>query len=197
MISAAVRGARTALGSPSSSALAASLELAPEDRRGRLRRVRRHRAAPASAAASTSGGAAAGDAEHPRVHLDEQDERLRSRSARRPCARGSRPRRRSSATRARRPAPRRRPARCGSQLGQDRRQQLPLVLVERRVQELRQQLLARTVTEAPRERLRVALGRRRVGQRAGVLVDPERERRRLHRRSRPPRARRGCRRASS
>jgi len=49
------------------------------------------------------------------------------------------------------------------------------------VEELPQQFLARTVTEAPRERLRVALGRRRVGQRAGVLVDSERERRRLQR----------------
>src|SRR5439155_18216092 len=63
----------------------------------------------------------------------------------------------------------------------DRRQQLPLRLGQRRVQELREQLLPRSVPEAPRERLGVALGRGRVRERAGVLVNAEREGRRLER----------------
>ena len=55
---------------------------------------------------------------------------------------------------------------------------------QRRVQERAEQLLAGAVADAPGECLDVSLRRRRVGQRAGVLVDPQRERGRLHRRHR-------------
>src|SRR5439155_23783664 len=61
------------------------------------------------------------------------------------------------------------------------RQQLPFLVLERREQQRREQFLRRPVAQAPRERLGVALRRRRIGQRTGVLVDPERERRRLER----------------
>jgi hypothetical protein len=64
----------------------------------------------------------------------------------------------------------------------EREQQPALGSRERRVQELEHELLARPVTHAPGERVRVALGRRQVGERAGVLVDPEREDGRLERR---------------
>ena len=58
-------------------------------------------------------------------------------------------------------------------------QERALGLGERRVQVLRDQILARAVTQAPAERVDVPLRRRRVRERAGVLVDAERERRRL------------------
>ena len=54
-------------------------------------------------------------------------------------------------------------------------QQLPLVAGERRVQERAEQVLSRAVPQAPGERLGVALSGRGVRQRAGVLVDSERE----------------------
>ncbi len=180
MICPAVTGSRTACWSASSSWRRASSEAAPKDRRGRL--------GVAAAAEDPGRGsgvellrAAADDAEHPAVHLDEQHERLRVgqvddlvREVRDPVD----------------------VARPGD--GRDehldpghlvrlerveqRAEQLALVAGQRRVQELGEQLLARPVAQAPRERLGVALRRRRIGERAGVLVDPERERRRLERR---------------
>ena len=65
---------------------------------------------------------------------------------------------------------------------QDPRQQLALVPGQGRMEELREQLLPGAVAEAPAQRLGVALSRRRVGEGAGVLVDPEREGCRLERR---------------
>ena len=62
---------------------------------------------------------------------------------------------------------------------EERGEQLALGLAERRVQVRGDQLLPGAMTEAPAQRLRVALGRARVGERARVLVDAERERRRL------------------
>ena len=64
----------------------------------------------------------------------------------------------------------------------ERVEQLALVGGERRVKVALEQLLARAVPQAPRQGVRVALCRRRVRQRAGVLVDAEREDRRLERR---------------
>ncbi len=61
-------------------------------------------------------------------------------------------------------------------------EQLPLTRSERRVQVLVHELLARAVADAPRQGVDVALRRRRVRQRARVLVDAESERRRLERR---------------
>ncbi len=54
-------------------------------------------------------------------------------------------------------------------------QQGALVVAERGVQERGDQLLPRAVAQAPGERVRVALCRRRIRQRAGVLVDSEGE----------------------
>ena len=61
-------------------------------------------------------------------------------------------------------------------------EELALVRGERRMEVLGDEVLARSVAEAPGERVDVALGRRRVRQRAGVLVDTEREGGRLERR---------------
>ncbi len=129
------------------------------------------------------GGPAAGNTEDPAVHLDEQDERLavghvddfvgQVRDAvhvARPGDRGDEHLDACELSRFDRL--------------EDRSEQLPLVLGERRVQELREQLLAGAVTKAPREGLRVALGRARVRERARVLVDAERECGRLERRHR-------------
>ncbi len=58
-------------------------------------------------------------------------------------------------------------------------QKLPLLFGEREVQVLGDEVLARTVAQAPGQRVDVALGRRRVGERPRVLVDAEREHRRL------------------
>ena len=90
--------------------------------------------------------------------------------------------RRSAARRRRRRAPRRPPRAVCLAASSSAFSSVPLLLRERGVQERRQHLLARAVAEAPCERLGVALGRRRVRQRARVLVDAERERRRLERR---------------
>jgi hypothetical protein len=64
------------------------------------------------------------------------------------------------------------------------REELALLLGQRRVEELGEQLLARAVAQAPGQGLRIALGRRRVRERARVLVDPEREGGRLEGRHR-------------
>ena len=64
----------------------------------------------------------------------------------------------------------------------ERVEQFALVGGERRVEVALEQLLARAVPQAPRQGIRVTLPRRRVGQRARVLVDAEREDRRLERR---------------
>ncbi len=64
----------------------------------------------------------------------------------------------------------------------ERVEQLALVGGERRVEVALEQLLARAVPQAPRQGVRVALPRRRIRQRARVLVDAEREDRRLERR---------------
>ena len=66
--------------------------------------------------------------------------------------------------------------------GEQRVEQLALVLRQRLMQVAGDHLLAGPVAEAPGERLGVTEGRARVGQRAGVLVDPEGERGRLERR---------------
>ena len=58
-------------------------------------------------------------------------------------------------------------------------EELALVVGERHVQVRGDELLARAVPQAPGECIDVALGRRRVRERARVLVDPEGERRRL------------------
>ena len=58
-------------------------------------------------------------------------------------------------------------------------EQLPLTRSERRVQVLVHELLARAVADTPRQGVDVALRRRRVRERARVLVDAESERRRL------------------
>ena len=63
-----------------------------------------------------------------------------------------------------------------------RTKELPLLVVERRVQKAGQQVLPRPVPQAPRERVRIPLRRCRIGQGARVLVDAERERGRLQRR---------------
>jgi hypothetical protein len=63
----------------------------------------------------------------------------------------------------------------GLEAVEQRVQQLALGLAERRVQVARDQVLTGAVTQAPAERLRVTLRRARVGQRPGVLVDPERK----------------------
>ena len=75
-------------------------------------------------------------------------------------------------------------ARLGVRLGglQQRVHQRPLLPRERRAQERGQHLLARAVAKAPGERLSVAPRRGRVRERARVLVDSEREHRRLERR---------------
>ena len=64
----------------------------------------------------------------------------------------------------------------------ERVEQRPLLLGERRAQVLRDHVLTGAVAQAPGERLRVAEADARVAERAGVLVDPEREDRRLERR---------------
>ncbi len=64
----------------------------------------------------------------------------------------------------------------------ERVEQLALVGGERRVEVALEQLLARAVPQAPRQCVRVALPRRRIRQRARVLVDAEREDRCLERR---------------
>ncbi len=64
----------------------------------------------------------------------------------------------------------------------ERVEQRPLLLGERRVQIAREQVLPCAVPQAPREGIRVPLRGRRVGQRPRVLVDAEREDRRLERR---------------
>ena len=83
-----------------------------------------------------------------------------------------------------RPAAPRPRARCGPR--SSRPQQLALVALQRAAQVARELLLVRAEAHAGGERLDVALGRRRVRERAGVLVDPERERGRVHRRDRDP-----------
>ena len=67
----------------------------------------------------------------------------------------------------------------GLQRVDERVEQLALVGGEWRVEVAFEQLLARTVPQAPREGIRIPLRRRRVGQRARVLVDAQREDRRL------------------
>ena len=61
-------------------------------------------------------------------------------------------------------------------------QQAPLRRCQRRVKVLVHEILTRAVAEAPRESVDVALRRGRIGQRARVLVNPERERGRDERR---------------
>ncbi len=73
------------------------------------------------------------------------------------------------------------PASCGLEPGHERVEEGALALGERRVQILGDHLLARSVAHAPRKRLRVADRRPRVAERTRVLVDAERERRRLER----------------
>ena len=63
-------------------------------------------------------------------------------------------------------------------------EQRALLLRERRAQVLRDHVLAGAVAQAPGERLGVADADARVAERAGVLVDPEREDGRLERRDR-------------
>jgi hypothetical protein len=66
--------------------------------------------------------------------------------------------------------------------GDERVEQGALLLRERRAQVLRDHVLARPVPQAPGERLGVAPADARVAERAGVLVDPEREHGSLERR---------------
>ena len=121
-----------------------------------------------------------------------------SRSGRRPCARGSRCRRRTAARRRPRRAPRRPPTVCGSRPLEQRCEQVALVVAQRRVQELREQLLrARRgagTTRAPR---------RRAASRSAYVSEPvsswipSANSGRLERRRPRSRARPGSRRASS
>ncbi len=67
---------------------------------------------------------------------------------------------------------------------QQRIEQITLLGRERHVEVRGDEVLIRAVAQAPRERLGVALRRARIRERAGVLVDAERERRRLERRDR-------------
>jgi hypothetical protein len=64
---------------------------------------------------------------------------------------------------------------------EQRREELALGVAQRRVQKARKKLLLGAVAKTPAERLGIALRRRRVGERASVLVNPEREDGCLHR----------------
>ena len=161
--------------------LARLVERAAVDGRGRLR------VAAAAEGRGERGGvelrhAGAHDAEDALVHLDEADEAARRPSGRRPCARGSRRRRRTRGQATAVTSTSKPPASCVSSRGDERVEQRALALAERRVEVLRDHVLPRAVAQAPGERLGVAKRDARVAERAGVLVDPEREHGRLERR---------------
>jgi hypothetical protein len=161
---------------------------APTRVRERAAEDRRRRLGVASASDGRSdrrrvdfGDAAAGDAEDPLVHLDQDDENPTVGQVDdlvcevRDAFHVARPRDRGHEHLG--------PGhvdRLG--FGEERVQQLALRGRQRHVQEVGHELLVRPVAEAPRQRLGVPLGRRRVRERTGVLVDPEREGGRLHRR---------------
>ena len=127
------------------------------------------------------GRAAARDHQHPALHLDAQEQRVPV--GRVAHARHQRGRVVDVAACAARPRPRRaappRRARCGRR---QPLQQLALVALQRAAQVAGELLLVRAEAHAGGQRLDVAVGGRGVGQGAGVLVDAERERGRVHRR---------------
>ena len=115
------------------------------------------------------------DGEHALVHLDEDDERPGIREID------------DLVREVRHPVDVLRPSDGGEQhvvaVRLDRLERVEQVLQEtalrrreRRMQVVVHEILARAVPEAPRQRVDVALRRSRVGERASVLVDPERER---------------------
>ena len=125
-------------------------------------------------------GPAAHDAEDPILHLDEEQQRTRVgevdelvREVRDPVdVLGPRDRRDEHLAS---------PAATGSRASERALQELALGRRERQVQVLAEQILPGAVTEAPGQRVDVALRRRRVRERARVLVDAERESGRLGR----------------
>ena len=120
------------------------------------------------------GDPAAHDAEHAGCHLDEHGERLR-------VGEVDELRRQVRDAEVDRLVGRRREQQLvagdGQRLGrlEEQTEQLALFVDQRRLEIRRDQILIRAAPHAPRERLRVARRRARIRQRAGVLVNAERE----------------------